>query len=160
MEAGVGATHNMEAGASIDQRCCKPVPIIGKAKSLDDGEYLIMGPAHGGWGREVNAAAFREAHFGPRAVLRIGDKIDVIFSEGRTGTERDFFKSAGISLQEKKIIVVKSNQAHRASFTPVVAEIIDLDTPGACMVDYASLPYKMMPRPIWPEDLEMEWSPE
>ena len=67
---------------------------------------------------------------------------------------------AGISLQEKKIIVVKSNQAHRASFTPVVAEIIDLDTPGACMVDYASLPYKLMPRPIWPVDLEMEWSPE
>ena len=78
---------------------------------------------------------------------------------GESLMTRLFFKSAGISLDEKKIIVVKSNQAHRASFAPVAAEIIDLDTPGACTVNYASLPYKMLPRPIYPVDLDMEWEP-
>ncbi len=159
MAAGVGATLTMPVGAKIDQRFYKPLLVTGKVKSLDDGNYMIMGPAHGGWGREVNKAAFREANVGPRAVLRIGNKIDVIFSQRSTGIERDFFKSAGISLEEKKIVVVKSNQAHRASFAPIAAGIIDLDTPGACTVNYASLPYKLWRRPIFPVDLTMEWEP-
>jgi len=160
IQAGVGATLDMPVGAKIDQRFYKPLPVRGRVKLIDDGEYMIMGPAHGGWGREVTKEAFREAHVDTRAVLRIGDKIDVIFSMHTTGTERDFFKSAGISLEEKKIVVVKSNQAHRASFAPIAAEIIDLDTPGACTVNYASLPYKMLPRPLFPLDLDMTWSPK
>ena len=60
---------------------------------------MVLGPTHGGWGRDVNPEAFREANVGPRVVLRIGDKIDVIFSESRTGKDRDFFKSAGVILE-------------------------------------------------------------
>ena len=157
MAAGVGATLSMEVGASIDQRFYRPIAITGRVKALDDGEYVITGPAHGGWGREVNRAAFREAHVGPRVVLRVGNKIDVIFSMDRTGIERDFFKSAGVSLDEKRVVVVKSNQAHRASFQPIAAAIIELDTPGACMVDYARLPYRHLRRPMYPLDLDMEW---
>jgi microcystin degradation protein MlrC len=157
LQAGVGATLTLPVGGKIDQRFYQPLTVTGQVKSLDDGEYMIMGPSHGGWGREVNAAAYRAAHVGPRAVLRLANKVDVIFSQQQTGIERDFFKSAGISLEEKKIIVVKSNQAHRASFTPVVAGIIDLDTPGACMVNYAGLPYQFLRRPMFPLDMEMEW---
>jgi microcystin degradation protein MlrC len=94
---------------------------------------------------------------GERVVLRIGNKIDVICSQGRTGKDRDFFKSAGIILEEKQIIVVKSNQAHRASFDPVVAKTIELDTPGVSTVNYASLPYENIHRPIWPIDRDMKW---
>ncbi len=159
LAVGVGATLNMEVGARFDRRFYKPLAVSGRVKSLDDGAYTIMGPSHGGWGRDVNRASFRTAHVGPRAVLRIGEGVDVIFSQDVTGIERDFFKSAGISLESKQIIVVKSNQAHRASFAPVVAGIIDLDTPGACTVNYASLPYQYLRRPIYPVDLEMTWEP-
>jgi microcystin degradation protein MlrC len=134
------------------------VTVTGRVRAIDDGEYMILGPTHGGWGREVTAAAFREAHVGPRVVLRIGNKIDVIFSQERTGKDRDFFKSAGIILEEKQILVVKSNQAHRASFDPVVASTIELNTPGVSTVDYASLPYRYLRRPIWPIDPEMTWN--
>jgi microcystin degradation protein MlrC len=155
--AGVGATLTMEVGARFDQRFYQPLAITGRVKALDDGEYMIRGPMHGGWGRDVNPAAFREARVGPRAVLRLGERIDVIFSQNTTGIERDFFKSAGISIEGVKIIVVKSNQAHRASFAPVVAGIIELDTPGACTVNYATLPFKLWRRPIYPVDLDMTW---
>jgi hypothetical protein len=60
---------------------------------------MVLGPSHGGWGRDVNPDAFREANAGPRVVLRIANKIDVIFSQRGTGKERDFFKSAGESRQ-------------------------------------------------------------
>jgi microcystin degradation protein MlrC len=157
MRAGVGATLTLPVGAKVDQRFYQPVEVTGKVRLIDDGNYMILGPTHGGWGREVNEESFREAHVGPRVVLRIGDKIDVIFSRGSTGKDRDFFKSAGILLEEKQILVVKSNQAHRASFDPVVASTIELNSPGVSTVDYASLPYQYLTRPLWPIDPDMEW---
>ena len=156
--AGVGAELNITVGGKIDQRFYQPLKVTGQVKSIDDGRYMICGPTHGGWGREVNEETFREANVGNRVVLRIGNKIDVICSQRRTGKDRDFFKSAGILLEEKQILVVKSNQAHRASFDPVVAGTIELDTPGVSTVDYASLPYRYLRRPIWPIDETMQWT--
>ena len=159
MAAGVGTEITMEVGAKIDQRFYQPLRVTGYVKSIDDGKYKIVGPTHGGWSREVVKEAFRDANVGPRVVLRIGNKVDVIFSNHRTGKDRDFFKSAGIVLEEKRIIVVKSNQAHRASFDPVVAANIELDTPGVSTPNYSRLPFQHIPRPIYPIDLTMEWQP-
>ena len=156
--AGVGAELNIAVGGKIDQRFYQPLKVTGQVKSIDDGRYVICGPTHGGWGREVNEETFREANVGNRVVLRIGNKIDVIFSQRQTGKDRDFFKSAGILLEEKQILVVKSNQAHRASFDPVVAGTIELDTPGVSTVNYASLPYRHLRRPIWPINETMQWT--
>ena len=157
MKAGVGATLKMAVGGKIDRRFYQPLEVIGVVKSIDDGRYTICGPTHGGWGREVARENFREASVGERVVLRIGNKIDAIFSQRRTGKDRDFFKSAGVILEEKHIIVVKSNQAHRASFDPVVAKTIELNTPGVSTVNYVSLPYQNVRRPIWPVDRDMDW---
>ena len=156
--AGVGAELNIAVGGKIDQRFYEPLQITAQVKSIDDGRYMICGPTHGGWGREVKGETFREANVGKRVVLRTGNKIDVICSQRGTGKDRDFFKSAGILLEEKQILVVKSNQAHRASFDPVVAGTIELNTPGVSTVDYASLPYRYLHRPIWPIDETMLWT--
>lgn len=158
LKAGVGATLTMKVGGKVDQRFYQPLEVTGTVRAIDDGNYMILGPTHGGWGRDVNPDAFREANAGARVVLRIGDKIDVIFSRNRTGKDRDFFKSAGVILEEKQILVVKSNQAHRASFDSVVASTIELSSPGVSTVDYASLPYEHVIRPIWPIDPDMTWS--
>jgi microcystin degradation protein MlrC len=119
---------------------------------------MIVGPTHGGWGREVTKEAFREAQVGPRVVLRVGNKVDIVLSEKRTGKDRDFFKSAGINLDEKRIIVVKSNQAHRASFDTIVAETFNLDSPGTSTVNYLSLPFKYLTRPMYPIDRDFAWT--
>jgi len=157
--AGIGATLEMDIGAAVDQRFYKPIRVRGTVKLIDDGNYTICGPIHGGWGKEVRREAWRSVNVGPRVVLRIGDKIDVIFSMERSGKDRDFFKSAGIIFEEKRIIVVKSNQAHRASFDPIVDGNINLATPGASTVDYASLPFRHIRRPLWPMDTDFTWSP-
>jgi microcystin degradation protein MlrC len=157
MAAGVGATVTLEVGAGIDRRFYQPITVTGVVKSIDNGDYTICGPSHGGWGREVSREAFREAQVGPRVVLRIGNKIDVIFSEKSTGKDRDFFKSAGIVLEEKQMIVVKSNQAHRASFDPVATGNIQLASPGVSTVAYETMPYKHLQRPVWPVDRDFQW---
>lgn len=157
MAAGVGAELTVPLGGSIDRRFYQPVTVTGRVRLLDDGEYAVLGPTHGGWGRQVTGGAFTRAQVGPRAVLRVGDRIDVVLSRHGTGKDRDFFKSAGVILEEKQILVVKSNQAHRASFDPVVARTVELATPGVSTVDYASLPYQHLRRPIWPVDADLEW---
>jgi len=155
--ASVGAKLKIQVGGKIDQRFYKPLEVNGLVKSIDDGRYMVCGPTHGGWGSQVKPENYHEADVGKRVVLRIGQNIDVIFSQRQTGKDRDFFKSAGIILEGKRIIVVKSNQAHRASFDPVVPKTIELNTPGVSTVDYASLPYKYLRRPIWPLDRDMKW---
>jgi microcystin degradation protein MlrC len=160
VEAGVGAMLTLPVGGKIDQRFYKPLEISGVVKSIDDGRYMVCGPTHGGWGRDVKRETYREVDVGKRVVLRIGRNIDVIFSQRQTGKDRDFFKSAGIILEGKRILVVKSNQAHRASFDPIAPRTIELNTPGVSTVDYASLPYRKLRRPIWPLDRDMEWTGE
>jgi len=160
IEAGIGATLEMEVGAAIDQRFYTPLKITGTVRKIDDGNYMICGPTHGGWGKEVHREAWRESNAGPRVVLRLANRIDVIFCEDRTRNDRDYFKSAGIIFDEKKIIVVKSNQAHRASLRPVVSRIIELASPGASTVDYESLPFRHIQRPLWPIDRDFAWSAE
>jgi microcystin degradation protein MlrC len=161
--AGIGETLTIEVGASIDSRFYSPVWVTGKVKLIDDGHYTICGPSHGGWGREVHRDAWVETSVGTRVVLRLDNKVDVVFFSPWSlsiGKDRDFFKSAGVVFDEKRIIVVKSNQAHRASFDPITDGNIDLATPGVSTVDYASLPYRHIPRPLWPIDRDFDWSPE
>ena len=159
LKAGIGATITIPIGASVDDQFYKPVAVTGTVRLLDDGHYAVCGPTHGGWGREPEAAAFKYADAGQRAVLRVGNRIDVILSRHRTGKDRDFFKSAGILLEEKRILVVKSNQAHRASFDTVVARTIELNSPGVSTVDYETLTFKHLNRPLWPIDTDFEWNP-
>lgn len=160
IQAGVGAKLDILAGGKFEERFYKPIRIKGVVKTIDNGEYTIYGPTHGGWGRDVNPNAFRDLNVGPRVVIRLEGKIDVIFSKGRTGKDRDFFKSIGISPEDKKIIVVKSNQGHRASFDPIAGETLNLNTPGTSTVDYLSLPFKKLPRPIWPIDQDFDFTPK
>ena len=44
------------------------------------------------------------------------------------------------------------------SFDSIVSSTIELSSPGVSTVDYASLPYKYLQRPIWPLDQDFTWS--
>jgi microcystin degradation protein MlrC len=160
LSTGIGEEIETEIGGRIDKRFYKPIKVKGTVKALDDGVYYILGPTHGGWGRDVRKEAFREVDVLKRAVIRTGDRIDIVLSKRRTGKDRDFFKSIGVQIPEgKKIIVVKSTQAHRASFDPIVKKTIEVDSPGVSTPGFYRLPYKYIKRPIWPLDKEMFWKP-
>jgi len=162
LAAGVGGRFEMAVGAKIDSRFYKPVPIAGRVKLIDDGEYTITGPTHGGFGLHLTRDQFLRRNVGTRVVVRLPGRIDVIFAQhwyGGLGKDRDFFKSAGIVLEEKKIIVVKSNQAHRASFDTIAKANIELNTPGVSTPDYTRLPFQHIRRPLYPIDRDFDWSP-
>ena len=45
----------------------------------------------------------------------------------------------------------------RRSLLKGAAATVELASPGVSTVDYASLPYQHLRRPIWPMDEEMTW---
>jgi microcystin degradation protein MlrC len=123
-----------------------------RVKALSDGVYALRGPSHGGVGKQrVTGRGLREVSAGRMALLKTRG-VEIIVSEGRVGMERDYYKAATVDPAERKIVVVKSAQAHRAAFEGIAKEIIEVDTPGATSPSYRGLTFKNVPRPIFPLD--------
>jgi microcystin degradation protein MlrC len=79
--------------------------------------------------------------------------VDIVLTNVRTQVfTPDVFTQVGIDPAERDIVVVKSSQHFRAGFDPIAAETIYCDTPGTLNSDIASMPFKRVPRPIWPLD--------
>jgi microcystin degradation protein MlrC len=154
MSSGVGSLLELEVGGKIDRRFYKPVRVRARVKALFDGKYVIRGPHHGGYDFHealLPKEAWRDADVGKTALLQ-ANGIEIIVSEGRVGMEQDYYKAFGVDPSERKIIVVKSHQAHRASFERVAREIIEVDTPGSTSPSYRGLTFKNIRRPVFPLD--------
>jgi microcystin degradation protein MlrC len=153
-EYGVGSNLELDVGGKIDKRFYKPVRVKVKVKLLSDGKYIVRGPHHGGYdskGKILPKEAWKKADVGRMALLKTNG-IEIIVSEGKVSMERDYYKAAGVDPSERKIVVVRSAQAHRASFEGISNEIIEVDTPGPCSAIYRGLVFKNIKRPIFPLD--------
>jgi microcystin degradation protein MlrC len=62
------------------------------------------------------------------------------------------YRSHGIEPLDMKIVVVKSPNGFRAAYEPIAKRIFIVDTPGASTANLRSLPYRRVPRPIYPLD--------
>ena len=67
----------------------------------------------------------------------------------RVGMDRDFYKAIGVDPAERKIVVVKSHQAHRASFEPIAKRIIEVDTPGITNPVFRGLTLRNPPHGVY-----------
>ncbi|MYG27882.1 MAG: microcystin LR degradation protein MlrC-like protein, partial [Boseongicola sp. SB0677_bin_26] len=88
---------------------------------------------------------------GKSAAIRVGGVDVVIGSERHQVFSRHVFEGHGIDLEQKKVIVVKSTQ-HFANAYASLGRIIYCDTPGTVTMDFSTLPYRNLKRPIWPLD--------
>ena len=96
---------------------------------------------------------------GPTAVFDV-DGVEILLTTKRTQpTDLEIFRSQGIEPTAKQILMVKSNVHFRAAFTPIAAEIIDVDTPGLTTNHLDQIPYRRLQRPIFPFD-DIEWNGE
>jgi microcystin degradation protein MlrC len=79
---------------------------------------------------------------GASAWVRIGD-VDVVLASIRTQIfGRDGFTGLGISLDDKRVVAVKSSEHFRADFGSIAAEVISVATPGTIQMDFAAIPYR------------------
>jgi microcystin degradation protein MlrC len=148
-DAGVGATVELEVGGKTDDLHGNPVAIRGVVQMLDDGKFEDTGPTHGG---------FRFYDAGPRALVHTDDDHMVLLtSRPRGNTSRQELVSAGLDPLTQPIIVAKGVHSPRATYEPIAAEMIYLNTPGSTSADISALEYKYRPRPMFPYESDTQY---
>lgn len=138
-ELGVGATAQFSLGGSLDPAAIS-IKAEGYVKSLHDGVYIQEGPAGRGY---IN-------RMGKTAVLRFGT-MDVVVCEWMIGNgDPQLYRAHGIEQTLYDLVVVKANTSFRAGYTKFAGGIFDADTPGAALSDLFKMPFKRLPKNIYP----------
>ncbi|WP_227268429.1 M81 family metallopeptidase [Roseobacter weihaiensis] len=119
-----------------------PLDLTGTVTWRGEGRVVGDGPILGG----------QERSFGPTAVLRVAGIDVLIVSIAHQMLDLQQFRAFGIDPASKSVVALKSMQHFRAAFTPIAGRIIVCDTGALCTTRYDLLPYKNVPRPIFPLD--------
>ncbi len=138
-----GETVTLALGGKTDPRIGGgPLNVTGILKLLSHGDYVGDGPMIGGLARS----------WGPTAVLAVGG-IEILVVTNRSQIyDQQQFKAFGIDPAKKSVVALKSMQHFRAAFASIADEIIVCDSGALCTPDLKKLPYKNVPRPIFPLD--------
>jgi microcystin degradation protein MlrC len=119
-----------------------PIFVEGEILSISDGRFTGDGPMiHGLVGS-----------FGPTAVLRVGGIEILVVTIPRQILDMQQFKAFGIDPQSKHVVALKSMQHFRAAFEPIAGQVMVCDSGALCTPRYNRLPYRNVPRPIFPLD--------
>jgi microcystin degradation protein MlrC len=141
--AGVGATPSMKIGGKFDRQNSRPVKVVGYVRMLSDGRWVPRA-------RSYNPGI--ESSMGRAALLEVGS-VKILMAERSAMTvDPELFRSHGIDPVHMKIVVVKSPNGFRAAYEPIAKGIFVVDTPGISTANLKKLPWKRLPRPIYPLD--------
>jgi microcystin degradation protein MlrC len=138
--AGVGAEVALRIGGKLDATNARPLSVKGWV------ERLVADPQ--GQVREPEMAVVRVE--GVRVILTAGRRFF---------TELAHFAAAGVDPTQQKIVVVKQGYLF-----PELADTAPLAymamTPGATDLRLERLPYRHVPRPVFPIDADLDWRPD
>lgn len=143
---GEGANVTIAIGGKTDPRFGgEPLTVTGTIRLVSDGHFVGDGPMVGGL----------EQSFGTSAVLVV-DGIEVLVtSVPLQMLDLQQFRAFGIDPAKKRVVGLKSMQHFRAAFEPIASKVVVCDSGALCTLDYARLPYKKIPRPIFPLDRDV-----
>jgi microcystin degradation protein MlrC len=104
--------------------------------------------------------AGREVDLGPMALLRIGGLLVAVATQRKQLCEPAMIEALGVDIAALRSLVVKSRGHFRAGFDETFPpdRIIEVDVPGLTTVMLDRVPWRAVPRPIWPLDPDMVWS--
>ncbi|WP_301169445.1 M81 family metallopeptidase [Brevibacillus nitrificans] len=141
-EKGVGATIEVQLGGKTDDLHGEPIALTAYVKSLTDGAFITSSPM--GKGQPVN--------LGKSARLQ-ANGVDILVCSVKTQVlDEQVYLLHGIDVTQFKIVSLKSSQHFRASFEPIAAQIITVDSPGLTTLRFQAFDYKRLNRPVYPLD--------
>ena len=100
-------------------------------------------------------------NLGPMALLRVGGIQVVAISIRQQAKDTEMFECFGIRIAGARSVVVKSRGHFRAAFDQLFSDdrIVEVDVPGLTTPILTRVPYRNVPRPIFPLDPDMAWDP-
>jgi microcystin degradation protein MlrC len=141
--AGVGATVTLTLGGALTPEIYQPLEVTGVVEALRDGRYMVELPV-------------RPADIGPTAVLRIGGVHSVVSTRKAFQLDESVFHLAGLDPRAADIVQAKSAGGFRGVYESFAARIIEMDTPGLTTHDLPTLPFRRIPRPMWPWEMDLD----
>ena len=106
---------------------------------------------------ERGIAAGHTINLGPMALLHLGGVKVVVVSVRQQAKDTAMFTAMGIDLGRVRSLVVKSRGHFRAAFDLLFSDdrIVEVDVPGLTTPILTRVPYRNVPRPIYPLDPDM-----
>ena len=137
LEAGVGARFLLRIGGKCGPASGDPVDLMVTVRAAVE-EHAQTGLSGG------------RLNVGPSAWVS-ADGIDIVLISKRHQTfAPDAFTGLGLTLADKRLVVVKSTQHFHAAFAPVARAIRYVAAPGAIPPDFTAIPYTKRTVPFWP----------
>jgi len=144
--AGIGSTIQTTIGGSLDPQRFKPLQIVAKVLLLADNPF--------------RSESFGEEWYsGPTAVLEVNNFIIVASSRAVHLYDRSFFFAHGQNPEHFDTVVVKSPHCQHHIYADWCKGMVNVDAPGSTSANLHSLGHKRCPRPIFPLDLDVQFSP-
>jgi len=148
VHAGVGSQiHDLPIGGKKDPSFGGPPMMLSGlvVATSESGRFKYWGPMFTGL----------ESTFGPSAVLRVNDKVDVVVATNLVQILDIgmLVESVGLDPRKKKLMCVKSMQHFRGAFAPIASEIFIADSGALATLDYKShFNFVNVRRPLHPLD--------
>jgi microcystin degradation protein MlrC len=145
IEAGTGASVTLPLGGHFASAFFKPLTVTGTVKSIGGG-IVRLDDHHQ-----------REVDMGRTVVFEVGP-VTLLISElrGVAGNLPEVYRAHGVEPTQFKMAVLKT-ASNFQFFRPIASEVIRVDTKGPGQSDIMSLPWRRIPRPIYPLDEPQSW---
>lgn len=143
--AGIGSVVTLRVGATADPTFYQPVEVTGRVAGLGSGRL------------QANMSSYDSFDPGDCALLEVG-AIKLVLSQQRgVGSNHPIvFQRFGVDPGDAKMLVVKT-ASNWHYYNQWISEVVRVDTPGPTTSHLEALPWKKLPRPIYPLD-DFEWS--
>ena len=92
------------------------------------------------------------APLGDSATIEFDGIEVVLITKRNQALGADLFTSMGITLADKRLVVVKSTNHFHAAFAPLASRVLYCYSGGPIPLDHRIVPYNRLQRPIWPLD--------
>lgn len=140
LEAGLDAELDLSIGGRVSAFSGEPLQLRGRVAAIGE----RAGPDGPG--------AAPAGPIGP--IVRFQTDFADLFLgvDRREVLWRSVFTVAGADPADYAVLVLKSSNHFRAAFEPLGREILSVGSPTAMNPELASLPYRKLPRPMWPID--------
>jgi len=145
---GCGNPVTLDVGGKRDNIFSKPVTVEGKITRLTDGRAEIEGPVMKGVAIDM----------GRTAVIEVGNIHIVLTERNYPGHDPSLYRAAGLDPAKAKVLVAKSAAHYRSNYAHITTQSVVADTLGLCTSKFARLPYKEVPRPLFPLDKDFEFN--
>jgi len=145
VQAGVGAQVTLPVGGNVATEFFQPLTVTGVVRHIGGGKVNLTNHYQD------------EVDMGRTVVFDVGP-VTMLISEfrGVAGNLPDVYRAFGVEPQDYKMAVLKT-ASNFQYFASITSQVIRVDTRGPGQSDVFGLPWKRIPRPVYPLEPITDW---